>query len=87
MLIKESNTLHCLISAIFFATCKLIGTKNRENKKPPESAIQRWIITKLEVNSATVLPIIKKGTPAHIKNVNGNKNEATMTNIKFFLAL
>ena len=60
MLIKESNTLHCFISAIFFATFKLIGKKYRENKSPPESEIQRWIITKLEVNSATALPIKKK---------------------------
>lgn len=84
MLIKESNTLHCFISAIFFATFKLIGTKNRENKSPPESEIERWIITKLVVSSATVLPIIKKGTPAQIKNVNANKNDAIMTNRKFF---
>lgn len=86
ILIKESNTLHCFILAIFIATSKLIGTKNRENKNPPESEIQRWIIIKLEVNSATALPIIKNGTPAHIKNVNANKNNAIMTNIKFFLS-
>lgn len=84
MLIKESNTLHCFISAIFFATFKLIGTKNRENKNPPESEIQRWIIIILEVNSAIALPIIKKGTPAHIKNVNANKNNAIMTSMEFF---
>lgn len=84
MLIKESNTLHCFISAIFFATFKLIGTKKRENKNPPEIDIQRWIIIKLEVNSSIALPIIKKGTPVHIKNVNANKNNAIITSIKFF---
>ncbi|WP_273128069.1 hypothetical protein [Bacillus weihaiensis] len=83
--IKDWKTLHFFSSDILFATSKLMGSKYRVNKKPPESEIQRWIIAKLEVYAATVVPIMKKGTPAHIKNVITNKNNATMINIRFFL--
>mgnify|MGYP006926212717 FL=1 len=63
-----------------------MGTKYKENRSPPEKEILRWMMAKLEVNSATVLPIIKKGTPAQIKKVITNNTAAITANMKFFLS-
>lgn len=79
-------TLRFFIFAICFATIRLIDTKNKENRNPPEIEIQRYIMAKLEVISDTKFPTIKTGTPAHKKKVNINNIDAIMTYIKFFLS-
>lgn len=70
---------------IFLAAFKLNGTKYKEKRNPPESEMHKLIMTKLEVNFAAKLPIIKNGIPVQIKKVTANNTNAITISIKFFL--
>lgn len=73
ILMKLNIVFCCLIRATFFATCKWIGTKYKENSRP----VSRNTIGNMRLSgvfqATNTSPTINNGKPAHKKNVKNSR--------------